>query len=95
LTGLHAATRKDTTAQVTEPGDYAIFALNHATPASGIMFICPHPGCGDKCHLPLQPKYPGGWTWDETTKTLHPSVQRLDKTRCEHHFSLVNGDWIP
>lgn len=89
------AIRKDTPEQVTEPGDYAIFPLNHEVPASGIAFMCPHAGCGDKTHLPLTPKNPNGWTWDEAKKTLSPSIQRRDEGLCLHHFSLINGQWVP
>lgn len=92
---IRRAVRKATPAEVVDPGDYAIFDLHHDRPASGIEFMCPHPGCGDKTHLPLKAAHPGGWEWDEATKTLVPSILRQDERRCQHHFSLINGEWVP
>jgi hypothetical protein len=86
------ATRKESKDEVKATGDYAIFDLSHTN--DGIKFCCPHDGCGDVCHLPLEPLRQG-WHWDEKTKTLHPSIQRLDKERCHHHFSLIDGKWVP
>lgn len=89
------ATRKDSKDQVKAAGDYAIFDLCGDVVDSGIMFCCPHDGCGDICHLPINRPMQKGWTWTESTKTLAPSIQRLDKERCAHHFSLINGQWVP
>lgn len=89
---LRIAVRKQTMEELKDAGDYCIFDLCNS--ADGIAFICPHDGCGDSVHLPLQPLTPG-WVWDEAKKTLSPSIQRKDPGRCEHHFSLTNGEWVP
>lgn len=86
--------------QLKETGDYTIQMRDGDKGL--IFFICPHDGCGDKCHLPLSPPLKKGeaptqnhgWQWNEETKTLSPSIQRMDKN-CSHHFSLINGDWVP
>lgn len=92
---LKPATRKENHHDVKASGDYAIFELCEGSPASGIMFVCPHEGCGDRCHLPVNRPNDRGWKWDEEKKTLSPSIQRLDKDRCHHHFSLIDGNWVP
>ncbi len=93
---LRIAVRKESKDDVREAGDYAIFDLHEGRQASGIKFCCPHAGCGDICHLPCHlGEDPTGWHWEEKTKTLSPSIQRLDKERCHHHFSLINGEWVP
>ena len=89
------ATRKESKDHVKQTGDYAIFDLCGDAPASGIMFCCPHDGCGDICHLPVNRPQQNGWHWNEAEKTLRPSIQRLDKDRCHHHFSLIDGKWVP
>jgi len=90
---LRIATRKQTKEEVKDAGDYCIFDLVNQN--DGFMFICPHDGCGDKCHIPLQPLGKSSWTWDEAKKTLSPSIQRKDPAHCEHHFSLTAGEWVP
>lgn len=90
-----AATRKESKDDVKETGDYAIFDLCGDEPATGIMFCCPHQDCGDICHLPINRPGNSSWKWDEGKKTLSPSIQRLDKDRCDHHFSLIDGKWVP
>ncbi len=92
---LRKAVRKEARDLVTAAGDYAIFALKEGVEGSGIMFVCPHNGCGDKTHLPLKPSIENVWSWNEGAQTLSPSIQRLDPERCNHHFSLINGEWVP
>ena len=91
---LRVAVRKNNPSEIVEAGDYCIFELGSKQDA-GFFFMCPHEGCGDESHVPLAPMVERGWKWDEAARTLSPSIQRRDPRRCEHHFSLINGEWVP
>lgn len=89
---IRIAIKKEHQEDVRQAGDYCIFDLSHSN--DGIKFCCPHDGCGDITHLPLKPLN-RGWSWNESENTLSPSIQRMDKDRCNHHFSLIKGEWVP
>lgn len=92
---LRLATRIEHKEDVKVSGDFCLFDLHEGVVNSGIMFCCPHEGCNEVTHLPLQPKNPTGWNWNEATKTLSPSILRTGGGHCRHHFSLIEGKWIP
>jgi hypothetical protein len=92
---LAPATRKRDRAEIKDAGDYCIFDLVYDRQNSGIEFICPRAGCGDRTHLPLKPPMQGGWQWNEEKKTLSPSILRMEPGLCQHHFSLIDGKWVP
>lgn len=92
---LRKAVKKESREDVTQAGDYCLLEREPDNRIWAILFICPHEGCGDKSHVPLAPVVERGWNWNESATTLSPSIQRKDPSRCEHHFSLINGVWIP
>lgn len=92
---LRVAVRKENPEELRDAGDYCINLRERDNAPWNIEFICPHADCGDQSHVPLAPAVQRGWNWDEATKTLSPSIKRMDAERCEHHFSLINGEWVP
>lgn len=95
------AARKGEGETLVNSGDYRVEMRENGKGI--IFFVCPHDGCGDRCHLLISPPLkPGeadhqghGWQWNEERKTLSPSIQRMDKAHCTHHFSLIDGMWVP